>query len=159
MNLIAAADQPLVWRIVFFIVVLVVTSGITVFTIVRSKRPRRPARCVVRRARSTRRKWAAFVNTFGNRRAGSPGDARNRPDRRSGAQHGNVDGHVVPAPAPFDRHRAAEQGDALGDAAQAVRLRLGAVVADADAVVGDAQSSAPSSSHSARRLRMPARSA
>jgi Mg2+ and Co2+ transporter CorA len=38
MNLIAAADQPFLWRVVFFLIVLVVTGGITAFTIIRSKR-------------------------------------------------------------------------------------------------------------------------
>jgi len=38
MNLLAHADRPLAWRVIFFITVLGVTSALTVFTIVKSRR-------------------------------------------------------------------------------------------------------------------------
>jgi hypothetical protein len=38
MNVIAAADEPLIWRIGFFAIVLIVTGGLTLFTIAKSKR-------------------------------------------------------------------------------------------------------------------------
>ena len=38
MNLIAAADQPMAWRIGFFALVLLLTAALTVFTMVKSKR-------------------------------------------------------------------------------------------------------------------------
>jgi Mg2+ and Co2+ transporter CorA len=38
MNVIAAADEPLIWRIAFFSAVLVVTGGLTLFTVAKSKR-------------------------------------------------------------------------------------------------------------------------
>jgi hypothetical protein len=38
MNVIAAADEPLLWRIAFFAGVLLVTGGLTLFTIAKSKR-------------------------------------------------------------------------------------------------------------------------
>jgi hypothetical protein len=37
-NLIAAAEQPLAWRLAFFVVVMLATTALTAFTIVRSKR-------------------------------------------------------------------------------------------------------------------------
>jgi hypothetical protein len=38
MNVIAAADEPLIWRMAFFAAVLVVTGGLTLFTVAKSKR-------------------------------------------------------------------------------------------------------------------------
>ena len=38
MNVIAEADKPLLWRIILFLVTLVATGLVTVFTIARSKR-------------------------------------------------------------------------------------------------------------------------
>jgi hypothetical protein len=64
MHLIAAADQPLLWRIVFFLAVIVCTGGVTAFTIVRSKRLADLLDALSDERVSTRRKWAAFVNTF-----------------------------------------------------------------------------------------------
>jgi len=64
MNLIAAADQPLVWRILFFLVVLVITCGITVFTIVRSKRLADLLDALSDERVGARHKWTAFLNTM-----------------------------------------------------------------------------------------------
>jgi Mg2+ and Co2+ transporter CorA len=38
MNVIAAADEPLIWRIAFFATVLIATGGLTLFTVSKSKR-------------------------------------------------------------------------------------------------------------------------
>jgi hypothetical protein len=38
MNLIAAAEKPLTWRVVFFLLILAATTGVTMFTVVKSKR-------------------------------------------------------------------------------------------------------------------------
>ena len=64
MNLIAAADRPFVWRLVFFLVVLVITGGVTVFTIVRSKRLADLLDALSDERISARRKWHAFVRTW-----------------------------------------------------------------------------------------------
>ena len=38
MNMIAAADKPLLWRMAFFVFVLLATGRVTMFTIAKSKR-------------------------------------------------------------------------------------------------------------------------
>src|SRR4030095_6599913 len=60
MNLIAAADQPFLWRVVFFVIVLAVTGGITGFTIVRSKRLADLLDVLSDERVGGRRKWHAF---------------------------------------------------------------------------------------------------
>jgi hypothetical protein len=63
MNLIAAADQPFFWRVMFFLIVLAVTGGITGFTIIRSKRLADLLDVLSDERVGTRRKWRAFLDS------------------------------------------------------------------------------------------------
>ena len=64
MNLIAAADQPFLWRVIFFLIVLAVTGGITGFTIIRSKRLADLLDVLSDERVGTRRKWHAFLDSL-----------------------------------------------------------------------------------------------
>ena len=64
MNVIAAAERPLAWRAMFFILVLGATAGIMAFTIVRSKRLADLLDALSDERVGTREKWHAFARTL-----------------------------------------------------------------------------------------------
>jgi hypothetical protein len=64
MNLIAEADQPLAWRAVAFLIIVGVTSVITMYTIVKSKRLADFLDALSDERVSWRRKWHTLLSTW-----------------------------------------------------------------------------------------------
>lgn len=64
MNLLAAADEPLVSRLVLFVVVLAVTASITMYTIVKSKRLADFLDVLSDERVSWKAKWRSFARTW-----------------------------------------------------------------------------------------------
>jgi CorA-like Mg2+ transporter protein len=64
MNLLAEAQRPLIWRILFFVVILIGTSAITMYTIVKSKRLADFLDTLSDERVSWREKWHSLVRTW-----------------------------------------------------------------------------------------------
>ena len=64
MNLLAEARRPLIWRILFFLVILVATGAITMYTIVKSKRLADFLDTLSDERVSWREKWHSLVRTW-----------------------------------------------------------------------------------------------
>ncbi len=64
MNLLAEAERPLIWRILFFFVILIATGAITMYTIVKSKRLADFLDTLSDERVSWREKWRSLVRTW-----------------------------------------------------------------------------------------------